>query len=100
MDFRQYSENKKNEKTKNTCNDRRFGEEEVRRTYDDTVKRMRGKSQKELMDEIVREADKARRDGRLDGERLKHFYDTVAPMLDKNQLKKLKEIISVIDVGE
>ena len=38
MDFRQYSENKKNEKTKNTCNDRRFGEEEVRRTYDDTVK--------------------------------------------------------------
>ena len=100
MDFRQYSENKKNEKTKNTGNDRRFGEEEVRRTYDDTVKRMRGKSQKELMDEIVKEADKARREGRLDGERLKNFYDTVEPMLDKNQLKKLKEIISVIDVGE
>ena len=52
------------------------------------------------MDEIVKEADKARREGRLDGERLKNFYDTVAPMLDKNQLKKLKEIISVIDVGE
>ena len=48
MDFRQYSENKKNDKTKNTCNDRRFGEEEVRRTYDDTVKRMGENRRKNL----------------------------------------------------
>ena len=44
------------------------------------------------MDEIVKEAERAKRDGRLDKAGLDNFYKTVAPMLDKNQLQKLKEI--------
>ena len=58
---------------------------------------MRGKSQKELMDEIVKEAERAKRDGRLYKAGLGNFYKTVAPTLDKNQLQKLKEIMALID---
>ena len=58
---------------------------------------MRGKSQKELMDEIVKEAERAKRDGRRDKAGLDNCYKTVAPMLDKNQLQKLKEIMALIN---
>ena len=87
MNFKEYAKNNK----KNADTD------DLRKTYDETVRKMRGKSQKELMDEIVKEAERAKRDGRLDKAVLDNFYKTVAPMLDKNQLQKLKEIMALID---
>lgn len=87
MNFKEYAKNNK----KNADTD------DLKKTYDETVRKMRGKSQKELMDEIVKEAERAKRDGRLDKARLDNFYKTVAPMLDKNQLQKLKEIMALID---
>ena len=87
MNFKEYAKNNK----KNADTD------DLRKTYDETVRKMRGKSQKELMDEIVKEAERAKRDGRLDKAGLDNFYKTVATMLDKNQLQKLKEIIALID---
>ena len=87
MYFKEYAKNNK----KNADTD------DLRKTYDETVRKMRGKSQKELMDEIVKEAERAKRDGRLDKTGLDNFYKTVAPMLDKNQLQKLKEIMALID---
>ena len=45
----------------------------------------------ELMDEIVIEAERSKLYGRLDKAGLDNFYKTVAPMLDKNQLQKLKK---------
>lgn len=56
MNFKEYAKNNK----KNADTD------DLRKTYDETVRKMRGKSQKELMDEIVKEAERAKRDGRLD----------------------------------
>lgn len=87
MNFKEYAKNNK----------RNAESDDLKKTYDDTVKRMKGKSQKELMDEIVKEAERAKRDGRLDKSSLDNFYKTVAPMLDKNQLQKLKEIMTLID---
>lgn len=87
MNFKEYAKNNK----KNADTD------DLKKTYDETVRKMRGKSQKELMDEIVKEAERAKRDGRLDKAGLDNFYKTVAPMLDKNQLQKLKEIMTLID---
>lgn len=87
MNFKEYAKNNK----KNADTD------DLKKTYDETVRKMRGKSQKELMDEIVKEAERAKRDGRLDKAGLGNFYKTVAPMLDKNQLQKLKEIMALID---
>lgn len=87
MNFKEYAKNNK----KNADTDG------LRKTYDETVRKMRGKSQKELMDEIVKEAERAKRDGRLDKAGLDNFYKTAAPMLDKNQLQKLKEIMALID---
>ena len=87
MNFKEYAKNNK----KNADTD------DLRKTYDETVRKMRGKSQKELMDEIVKEAERDKRDGRLDKAWLDNFYKTVAPMLDKNQLQKLKEIMALID---
>ena len=55
MNFKEYAKNNK----KNADTD------DLRKTYDETVRKMRGKSQKELMDEIVKEAERAKRDGRL-----------------------------------
>lgn len=90
MNFKEYAKNNKSFSESDA-------EADLKKTYDETVKRMRGKSQKELMDEIVKEAERAKRDGRLDKAGLQNFYKTVAPMLDKNQLKKLKEIMDLID---
>ena len=87
MNFKEYAKNNK----KNADTD------DLRKTYDETVRKMRGKSQKELMDEIVKEAERPKRDGRLDKAGLDNFYKIVAPMLDKNQLQKLKEIMALID---
>lgn len=87
MNFKDYAKN--NRKNADT--------DDLRKTYDETVRKMRGKSQKELMDEIMKEAERAKRDGRLDKTGLDNFYKTVAPMLDKNQLQKLKEIMALID---
>ena len=44
MNFKEYAKNNK----KNADTD------DLRKTYDETVRKMRGKSQKELMDEIVK----------------------------------------------
>ena len=69
MNFKEYAKNNK----KNADTD------DLRKTYDETVRKMRGKSQKELMDEIVKEAERAKCDGRLDKAGLDNFYKTVAP---------------------
>lgn len=94
MDFKQYSKNRKKENR--TQNADKNVDENLKKTFDDTVKRSKNMSQKELMDEILRQAAEDKRSGKLSNNDLQNFYNSVAPMLNAEQIKKLKDIMALI----
>ncbi len=53
-----------------------------------------GKSQAELISEIIKVAEKNRREGKLSDSDLDNFAMTLSPMLDLSQQKELDKIIS------
>ncbi len=58
------------------------------------AKAMNGKSQGQLWQQILSEAERGKREGRLTNADLDNFYNTVSPMVDGFKRKKLKEVIS------
>lgn len=58
------------------------------------VKDYEGKSQSDVMAEIIKVAEKNRREGKLSDADLDNFANMLRPMLDKNQLQELETIIS------
>ena len=52
-----------------------------------------GKSGVEMMQGILTEAERAKREGRLSNAQLDEFYEQFSPMVSGFQKKKLKEII-------
>ena len=55
---------------------------------------MNGKSEGQLWRQILAEAEKGKREGRLSNADLDNFYNTVSPMVNGAQRKKLKEVIA------
>lgn len=58
------------------------------------VKDYEGKSQSDVMAEIIKVAEKNRREGKLSDADLDNFANMLRPMLDRNQLQELEAIIS------
>lgn len=56
-------------------------------------KAMNGKSQGQLLQTIISEAERGKRDGTLTNADLDNFYNALSPMLDGFKRKKLKEVI-------
>ena len=55
---------------------------------------MNGKSEGQIWKQIIAEAEKGKREGRLSNADLDNFYNTVSPMVNGAQRKKLKEVIA------
>ena len=58
------------------------------------AKAMNGKSEGQLWRQIIAEAEKGKREGRLTNADLDNFYNTVYPMVNGAQRRKLKEVIA------
>lgn len=52
-----------------------------------------GKSNAEMLKNILSEAEKSKRAGTLSNEEIENFYQTFSPMLDSGQRKKLRAIV-------
>ena len=52
-----------------------------------------GKSNMEMMKAILKEAETAKREGRLSNEQLDEFYEQFSPMVSGFHKRKLKEIV-------
>ena len=57
-------------------------------------KAMNGKSQGQLLQTIIAEAERGKREGTLTNADLDNFYNALSPMLDGFKRKKLKEVIT------
>ena len=55
---------------------------------------MNGKSQGQIWSTILAEAERGKREGRLTNADLDNFYNTVSPMVNGAQRRKLKEVIA------
>ena len=55
---------------------------------------MNGKSEGQLWRTILAEAERGTREGRLTNADLDNFYNTILPMVNGAQRKKLKEVIA------
>jgi hypothetical protein len=54
---------------------------------------MNGKSEGQILNAIIAEAEKSKREGKLTNADLDNFYATLAPMVDGAKRKKLKDIV-------
>ena len=52
-----------------------------------------GKSNADMLKNILAEAEKSKRAGTLSDEEIENFYQTFSPMLDSGQRKKLRAIV-------
>lgn len=52
-----------------------------------------GKSNAEMLKNILAQAEKSKRAGTLSNAEIDNFYQTFSPMLDSSQRKKLKTIV-------
>ena len=66
-------------------------------TAEDLTKRIaqayNGKSNADMMRNILAEAEKSKRAGTLSNQEIETFYQTFSPMLDNSQRKKLRAIV-------
>ena len=69
-------------------------------TLDNTIemakiisKAMNGKSTAQIMQTIIAEAERGKREGRLTNADLDNFYNMLAPILDGAKKRKLKQVI-------
>lgn len=94
MDFKSFAKGKG--KAKSSNNNGNKSNDDLRKIVEDTVNSRKGKSQEELMSEIIDNAAKQRKEGKLNDADLDNFYNSVAPMLNKEQLARLKNIMKML----
>ncbi len=68
-------------------------EEDIKRQ----LKKYEGKSQDELMDELLKSVEEGKANGTFSKEALSQFKSKVAPMLDEAQRKRLDEITDKLE---
>ena len=118
-DFKSYSQNGKNQNTTNTGNggpntasgagvgnggnggvygnNSGNSEADLKQTTDMMTmiaKAFNGKSEAQIWQAILAQAEEGKRNGTLTNADIDNFYNTVAPMLDGFKRKKLKEVIA------
>lgn len=84
-------------KSYNPPEDKNNGKAQLNSTVDfanAVAKAMSGKSQGQLWQTILSEAERGKREGRLTNADLDNFYNSVSSMVDGAKRKKLKEVIS------
>ena len=57
------------------------------------ISQYNGKSNADMLKNILTEAEKSKRAGTLSNEEIENFYQTFAPMLDSAQRKRLRAVI-------
>ena len=85
--FKEYSQNEKVGATSQT--DGSSAEELTRKI----AAAYHGKSNADMMRNILQEAEKSKRAGTLSNAEIENFYQTFSPMLDNAQRKKLRVIV-------
>ena len=85
MDFKSYANQKQNQQEKMQDN----SHHNPRQDY-------KNMSDSQLRNEVIKEAMKARQAGKLNNEMLLELKKKIAPMLSKEQLEKLDEVLKMI----
>ncbi|MBQ2717517.1 MAG: hypothetical protein IJF75_02825 [Clostridia bacterium] len=87
MNFSDYS------KAKRVANDL---SPESKKILDDFLKSYHGKSESDLIDEIIKTAVKSKKEGKLTDGDIDNFYKMIYPMLSGEQVKKLDEVVKML----
>lgn len=106
MDFKTFAQNKGkadksnlgNSSSKNdnlNCN-KGDSSDDMKKFVEDAVNSRKNKSQDELLSEIIENTTKQKKEGTLKDSDLDNFYNSVAPMLNNDQLGKLKSIMKML----
>ncbi len=90
MKFSDYKQNNTNDSKQSS----KKMDKNAERLLRNFVKDYEGKSQSDIVAEIVKVAEKNRREGKLSDADLDNFANMLRPMLDRDQLKELDAIIS------
>lgn len=69
------------------------GYESVPSGVEDMIKSREGKSEGELMEELLKSVKQSKEEGRYSQEEMERFKNTVTPLLTDEQRKKLDEIL-------
>ena len=85
MDFKSYANQKQNQQEKMQENSHRNPRQDYKNMSDS-----------QLRNEVIKEAMKARQAGKLNNEMLLELKKKIAPMLSKEQLEKLDEVLKMI----
>ncbi|NLZ25429.1 MAG: hypothetical protein GX891_03110 [Clostridiales bacterium] len=93
MDFRSFSQNRE-KATAAGANCK--SEEEAKRTMEEKLKQYSGKSESELMSELMRTANKMKAEGKFDAAELENLYQRASGLLTSEQLKRLRSLIDMI----
>lgn len=64
---------------------------------DDLVAKYEGKSENELMQELLKNVARAKGDGTFSSEQLRDFMEFVSPSLDEKSRERLNELVKMID---
>ncbi len=92
LKFSQYNKKEKsNFKSENFDKERL--DKNTERLLKNFVKDYEGKSQQQIIDEIIKVAQKNRREGKLSNADLDNFYNMLYPMLNGSQKEQLTQII-------
>ena len=97
-DFRSYSNAKANESKPSSTppNNAREGDAPLNDTVELAKlisKAMSGKSTGQIMQTIIAEAERGKRDGTLTNTDLDNFFNALSPLLDGAKKRKLKQVI-------
>lgn len=85
MDFKSYANQKQNQQEKTQENNHHNPRQDYKNMTDS-----------QLRNEVIKEAMKARQAGKLNNEMLLELKKKIAPMLSKEQLEKLDEVLKMI----
>lgn len=89
MDFKTFSNNSDcNKSTKNTY-------QNEKNVYD-AVDKLKGKSEGELLSDLMGEAARLKREGKFNPSELEAVYDTAKGMMNDAQLKRLRSLIDML----
>ena len=88
MDFKSFNKNRRDTsaQTNETNN------EDIRKKAESYV----GKSDAELIGEIMKTARQGKADGSIDNDQLQRFAESVAPMLNQEQKERLNTVLEMI----
>jgi hypothetical protein len=102
-DFKSYSENNKGQNGGNSngrCDEKGETKQNNAGNVDNTInlaqalaKAFSGKSEGQILQTIIAQAEQGKRNGTLTNDDLDNFYKTLAPLLDGFKRKKLAQII-------